>query len=106
MTWTLSDQFVLPTPPNNGGGNSRRLAIEFEVRRDASVGQEGLVNANRNIDATVTVTPSCDLGYRLSDNTGPDELLLLEPAPTVIKQGRNLDAGQDANNYARRSLRP
>jgi hypothetical protein len=94
LTWTLSDQFVLPTRPNNGGGNQRGLAIEFEVRRHNNVGDEGLVNANRNIEAEITFTPSCDLNFRQTSSTGLDELRLLEPEPQVIKQGRNLDAGQ------------
>ncbi len=99
LTWTLGNQFVLPARPNNGGGNQRRLVFEFEVRRHSNVGEEGLVNANRNIDATVTVTPSCDLNFRQSDSTGPGLLPLLEPVPEVIKLGRNLDAGQGPNSY-------
>ncbi|MGB5411799.1 MAG: hypothetical protein WBN09_09745, partial [Woeseiaceae bacterium] len=99
LTWTLGNQFVLPTRPNNGGGNQQRLVLEFEVRRHGNVGEEGLVNANRNIDATVTVTPSCDLNFRQSDSTGPGLLPLLEPVPQVIKLGRNLDAGQGPDSY-------
>ncbi len=99
LNWTLSNSFVLPTPPNNGNGNQRSLTLEFQVRRHSNVGEEGLVNASRLIDAAVTYTPSCDLSYRQTSTTGLGELPFLEPAPEVIKQGRNLDAGQGPNSY-------
>ena len=97
LTWTLSNQYVLPTRPNNGGGNQNGLAIEFEVRR--AVDEEGLVGANRNIQAQIEFTPSCDLNFRQTTTGGFGELDLLEPEPTVIKLGRNLDAGQGSNQY-------
>ncbi|MDH4056039.1 MAG: hypothetical protein OEV58_11735, partial [Gammaproteobacteria bacterium] len=100
LTWTLSDQFVLPTRPNNGGGNTRALAIEFDVRRSPSVGDEGLVTANRNIEAEVEFTPSCDLNFRQTSSSGTGELPLLEPQPEIIKLGRNLDAGQGVGSYS------
>ena len=60
LTWTISDQFVLP----DRNGTNAALAIEFEVRRHNAVGEEGLVAANRNIEAQVEFTPSCDLNFR------------------------------------------
>ena len=99
LTWTLSDQYVLPTRPNNGGGGIRRLFIEFDVRRHSNVGEEGLVAANRNIGAEVTFTPSCDLGFRQTSSTGLGELPFLEPEPEIIKLARNLDAGQGPGSY-------
>jgi len=99
LTWTISDQFVLPTRPNSGGGNQRRLYIEFDVRRHAAVGEEGLVLANRNIEAETEFTPSCDTGYRHTSTSGIGELPLREPEPQVIKTGRVVDAGQGAGSY-------
>jgi hypothetical protein len=101
LTWTLSNQFVMDTRSNGAGsGSIRRLRIEFNVRRHASVGEEGLVGANRNIDAQVEFTPSCDTGYRHTASTGLGELPLLEPVPVVTKLGRNLDAGQGRTQYS------
>jgi hypothetical protein len=100
LTWTLSDQFVMDTRSNGAGsGAIRRLRVEFNVRRHPSVGEEGLVGANRNIDAQVEFTPSCDTGYRHTASTGPGELPLREPEPEVIKTGRVVDAGQGAGQY-------
>jgi hypothetical protein len=90
LTWTLSNQFELEA--RNGGNEG--LAIEFEVRRHPAVGDEGLVAANRNINAQIEFTPSCDLNFRQTSSTGNGELPLLEPEPEIIKLGRNLDAGQ------------
>ena len=99
LTWTLSNSFVLPTPPNNGNGNQRGLDIEFQVRRHSNVGEEGLVNDDRDIQSSVTFTPSCDLTWRQTLTSTFFELPLLEPEPEIIKMGRNLDAGQDQNSY-------
>ncbi|MDX2413274.1 MAG: hypothetical protein QNK34_15065, partial [Woeseiaceae bacterium] len=100
LTWTLSDQFVLTTRPNNGGGGIRRLYVEFDVQRHNNVGEEGLVAANRNIEAQVEFTPSCDLGYRQASSTGIGALPFLEPEPQIIKLGRNLDAEQGVGSYS------
>jgi hypothetical protein len=95
LTWTLSDQFVMDTRSNGAGsGAIRRLRVEFNVRRHPSVGEEGLIGANRNIDAQVEFTPSCDTNYRHTDSTGPGLLPLREPEPEVIKTGRVVDAGR------------
>jgi hypothetical protein len=99
LTWTLSNQYVLPARANGGGGNAAGFAIEFQVRRYASNVEEGLVNANRNIQAQIEFTPSCDLNFRQTTTGGFGELDLLEPEPTVTKLGRNLDAGQGSNQY-------
>jgi hypothetical protein len=100
LTWTLSNQFVMDTRSNGAGsGSIRRLRIEFNVRRHPSLDEEGLVAANRNIEAAVEVTPSCDLGYRHTDTTGLGLLPLREPEPEVIKLGRVVDAGQGSSQY-------
>ena len=45
LTWTLSSSVrAAGKRPNNGGGQPAGLIIEFEVERDSSVGDEGLVN--------------------------------------------------------------
>ena len=104
LTWTLGNQFVMDTRSNGAGsGSIRRLRIEFNVRRAASVGEEGLIGANRNIEAEVEFTPSCDTGYRHTDSTGLGLLPLREPEPEVIKTGRVVDAGQGAGQYRARS---
>ena len=101
LTWTLSDQFVMPDQAGGGGGGNRaRLEIEFDVRRHVAVGEEGLVGANRTIESAVEFTPSCDSDYRHTSVTGPGVLPLREPAPQIIKTGRNVDAGQDAGDYS------
>jgi len=100
VTWTLSDQYVIDAPPNGGPGNRPMLAVEFDVRRHAAVGEEGLVGANRTIEAAVEFTPSCDLTYRHTSDTGPGVLPLREPEPQIIKSGRNLDAGQGPGSYS------
>jgi uncharacterized repeat protein (TIGR01451 family) len=99
LTWTLPGQFVLEGRPNGGSGNSRGLIVEFQVRRHAAVGEEGLVLANRTIDAQVEFTPSCDTGYRHTSTSGPGLLPLNEPEPQIIKTGRVVDAGQSSGSY-------
>jgi len=99
LTWTLSDQYVIAAP-NGNFGNTPRVTIEFDVRRHAAVGEEGLVAANRTIEAAVEFTPSCEVTYRHTDTTGPGVLPLREPEPQIIKSGRNLDAGQGSNSYS------
>jgi hypothetical protein len=50
-------------PGRNGGpGNKARFVLEFDVERAAAVGDEGLVAANRTIDAELTLEPSCAPG--------------------------------------------
>jgi len=101
LTWTLSNQFELQARPNGGGGGSiRSLTVEFDVRRAPAVGEEGLVLANRTIEAEVEFTPSCEATYRHTSTTGPGLLPLNEPEPQIIKTGRNLDAGQGSGQYS------
>ncbi|MGI9342556.1 MAG: hypothetical protein ACR2QV_06875, partial [Gammaproteobacteria bacterium] len=101
LTWTLSNLFVLEGRPNNGGGGgTRSLTVEFDVRRHAAVGEEGLVAADRTIEAEVEFTPSCELTYRHTSTSGPGLLPLQEPAPEIIKTGRNVDAGQGSGQYS------
>jgi uncharacterized repeat protein (TIGR01451 family) len=93
LTWTLAPGFTLSERPG-GPGNRERLIIEFEVRRHASLGEEGLVAANRTLESSVEVEPSCAPGQTYSQDDGPGTLALREPLPNVRKRGRNVDAGQ------------
>ncbi|MHC4991530.1 MAG: hypothetical protein ACYTGC_11170, partial [Planctomycetota bacterium] len=99
LTWTLPSGFVMPTRPG-GAGNRATLIVEFDVERLNPIpGQEGLVLADRRIEATVEFTPSCAPDERYGRSTGPEVLPLREPIPEIIKAGRNLDAGQGPGNY-------
>ncbi len=93
LTWTLPPGFSLDER-TGGPGNRQQLIIEFRVQRSTAT-QEGLLTANRNIQASVTVAPSCaapPATYTQSES--PGVLPIREPLPDVRKQGRNLDAGQ------------
>jgi len=83
-----------------GAGGRESLIVEFDVRRHAAVGEEGLVSANRTIEAGVALTPSCAPADRFATTSGPGALPLLEPVPALVKSGRNVDAGQDAGSYS------
>jgi len=99
LTWTLPPAFELEGR-NGGSGNKERLIIEFGVERDDSVSEEGLVFADREIEARVDVTPSCSPGDRFSGSTGFSDLPLREPELNIAKSGRNVDAGQASNRYS------
>jgi len=98
LTWNFGPAFEMLGRLGNGGNNAR-LIIEFEVRRHPSVGDEGLVQADRTIEASVELTPSCAPAARFTDTTGPGTLPLREPVPRIIKRGRNVDAGQGSGSY-------
>ena len=55
------------------GGNNDTLAIRFAVRRDSALSEEGLVSANRTIQASLTYNTdqSCSVSPQ---STGPDIL--------------------------------
>ncbi|MDJ0849234.1 MAG: hypothetical protein QNK04_12735, partial [Myxococcota bacterium] len=99
LTWTLDPAYVLPGLPG-APANRATLVVEFDVRRHPAVGEEGLVAANRNIDASVDFVPSCAPTERYGRSTGPGTLPLREPIPQIIKGGRNVDAGQGAGSYS------
>ncbi|MFP6608532.1 MAG: hypothetical protein VCC19_18335, partial [Myxococcota bacterium] len=99
LTWTLDPGFVLEAQASFG--NQQRLIIQFQVRRHAAVGDEGLVTANRTIEAGIDLTPSCAAPpARFATTSGPGVLPLREPVPGIVKTGRNVDAGQDAGSYS------
>ncbi|MDP6981018.1 MAG: OmpA family protein [Myxococcota bacterium] len=93
LTWTLPAGFTLEADAP-GPGNRESLAIEFNVERHSNFDEEGLVTANRSIEAEIEATPSCALGDRFTTDTGTETLPLREPEPDLSKGGRNIDAAQ------------
>ena len=93
LTWTLPAAFTLEADAP-GPGNRESLAIEFNVVRHSSVDEEGLVSANRTIEAEIEATPSCAPTGRFTTDTGAETLPLREPEPDLSKAGRNIDAAQ------------
>ncbi len=79
LTWNLADL----------AGLSNHV-ISFGVR---SIVAENLITAIRDFRATVDFDVSC-LVARQSVNTGEFEVPIRQPLPTIIKDGRNFDAGQ------------
>ena len=79
LTWNL---------PNLAALGSH--VITFGVR---SSNAENLITAVRDITATVDFDMSC-LAATQSVNTGLYEVPIRQPVPTILKDGRNFDAGQ------------
>lgn len=97
LTWNAG---AFPTlNAANGANNFATLAITVAVTRATGLSQEGLVTANRQIQATLTysTTPACTTS---TQSTGNNILPLREPIPQMIKRGRNVDANQSSGNYA------
>lgn len=97
LTWNAGAFPTLNAVP--GIGHFGTLAITVAVARAASVSQEGLVTANRQIQATLSysTTPACTTS---TQSTGNNILPLREPIPQMIKRGRNVDAAQGSGSYA------
>ncbi|MCP5040352.1 MAG: hypothetical protein GY944_04930 [bacterium] len=93
LTWTLAPAFTLAGDPP-GPNNRQSLTIEFDVERHSSFTEEGLLTANRTIEAEIAATPSCAPADRYTTDTGPGTLPLREPEPDLSKAGRNIDAAQ------------
>ncbi len=93
LTWTLAPGFILAGDPP-GVSNRESLTIDFDVVRHASLSEEGLVTANRNIEAQIDLAPSCAPTETYTTDTGVEELPLREPQPRLSKGGRNVDAAQ------------
>jgi len=99
LTWTFAPAFVLQGQP--GAGNQEEIEIRFQVRRNtvAGLNEEDLVTVNRNIEASVQFTPSCEPTIPYTDSD-VDELPIRQPIPQVTKQGRNDDANQNSGSYS------
>ena len=97
LTWTPAEVPELASLKSaKNHSTPRTYEIVFQVRRSAGT-EEGLVSANRLIEATVAFDyERCDssLYPRTTDSTGQELLPLREPVPGVTKAGRNVDAAQ------------
>ena len=101
----ISELGNLPFHPNPNSNNT--ITITFAVTRHSSVNQEGLVGADRRIQAALNfstvyeILPRTDPrtyaacpGTPRTEYTGIDTLPLREPVPSITKSGWNYDAGQ------------
>jgi len=103
LTWNsfrIAALSRLEYQPANGFNT---ISITFAVSRAGGLSREGLVSATRLIEARLTYDTDgreeCFAGSR-TVTTGLDLVPLHEPIPDVIKQGRNVDADQDAGQYS------
>jgi uncharacterized repeat protein (TIGR01451 family)/fimbrial isopeptide formation D2 family protein len=85
LTWTSAQ---VPQLANLAAGAN--VVITFGVRSTVA---ENLISAVRNINASADFDMSC-LAARQSVATGDFELPIRQPVPTILKDGRNYDAGQ------------
>ena len=101
LTWTAAQIPALDRLHGLPGNRVSTLAITFAVTRASGLSQEGLVNADRTIEARLTYSTDepCFQGTT-TVSTGLDTLPLQEPWPVVSKLGRNADAGQGAAQYS------
>ena len=100
LTWTAAEipGLALITGPNNHSYNS--VDIVFQVRSIPGT-EEDLLTANRTVQASTDYTYCPAITSKPgTDATGPVQLPLLEPAPSVTKLGRNVDANQAAGSYS------
>ena len=98
LTWNAG---AFPSLPFANGANVfSTLRITFAVTRASALTLEGLVTANRQIQATLaySTTPACAVTSPVS--TGLNTLPLREPLPVLSKLGRNVDANQSAGAYS------
>jgi large repetitive protein len=84
----------------NGNNSFGTLTITFAVTRAGALTQEGLVSANRQIQATLSYStnPVCTVTSPVG--TGLNTLPLREPLPVISKLGRNVDANQGTGSYS------
>jgi uncharacterized repeat protein (TIGR01451 family)/fimbrial isopeptide formation D2 family protein len=103
LTWTSAQIPALsrleydPLPPHPPYTTITDITITFAVTRESALTQEGLVGADRSIQASLTYDTDgvvdCFPGST-TVSTGLDTLTLREPNPDVTKRGRNVDANQ------------
>ncbi len=92
LTWNLSDLYGAAT-----GTSPNIIEIHFWVRRPPNT-EEGLTLAVRDIIASATYNDVCSNGPYAA-NPPAFTLPIQEPIPTIIKEGRNVEAGQNSGNY-------
>ncbi|MBN2083577.1 MAG: DUF11 domain-containing protein [Anaerolineales bacterium] len=94
-TWDFGSYELEPSGTNQG--TARYLEIRYQVRRANGATEEGLAGAPRGVTASV----SYSVGGPLCETDTIAEILpLRQPVASVIKQGRNADAGQSSGQYA------
>ncbi|MGD8891385.1 MAG: hypothetical protein PVF94_00005 [Desulfobacterales bacterium] len=103
LTWTSAQIPALsrleydPLPHHPPYTTITDITITFAVTRAGALTQEGLVSADRSIQASLTYDTDgavdCFPGSTMV-STGLDTLTLNEPNPDVFKRGRNIDASQ------------
>ena len=92
LTWTPTEipALVSLASDTNPGNNAQSISITYAVRRIND--PEGLVSANRTIQANLTF--GTDSGCTDAPQSIVDTLPLHEPIPSVTKTGWNYDANQ------------
>jgi len=84
-----------------GPGTQQEIEIRFRVRRNSVAGfdEEGLVSANRNIQARAAFGLFCGPPPQMT-TSNIFEIPIEQPVPTVTKLARNVDANQPDTAYA------
>ena len=101
LTWTAAEIPALGSLTSSPGiGNDGdTVTLVVAVTRASGLSQEGLISANRSIQASVTF--NTDSACTDSpQSTALDTLPLREPIPQVLKRGRNVDAAQGSGSYS------
>ncbi|MCW8957330.1 MAG: DUF11 domain-containing protein, partial [Gammaproteobacteria bacterium] len=96
FTWTSAE---IPELANLNGTGSSQYSVEIyvDVRRPPNT-EEGLTLAVRDIRASATYDDVCLNGPYAANP--PDFLLpIQEPIPAIVKEGRNVEAGQGTGDY-------
>jgi uncharacterized repeat protein (TIGR01451 family)/fimbrial isopeptide formation D2 family protein len=85
---------------NVAADTPQEIEIRFRVRRNTAAGfsQEGLVAADRNIQASAAYGLFCGPPPQTS-TSNIFEIPLEQPAPEIRLQGRNVDANQSSAQY-------
>ncbi len=98
LTWTATQIPALGSLASapGQGNNAQTITITFAVRRVTN--PEGLVSANRTIQAVLTF--GTDFGCADSPQSVTDTLPLREPLPAAAKSGWNYDANQREGNHS------
>ncbi|MDH5324987.1 MAG: hypothetical protein OEZ68_06810 [Gammaproteobacteria bacterium] len=97
LTWDAGDIPALALVPRSPNHNYDTVEITFQVRSRSGT-EENLVNVTRDVEAGAAYTFCPGTVWESNElNTDRIVLPLWEPQPSVIKRGRNVDAGQ--NNY-------
>jgi uncharacterized repeat protein (TIGR01451 family) len=94
-SWDFGNFQLAPEGPNPQNGQF--LEITFQVRRANSLTEEGLWSASKAITSSVAYRTATDV---CPTENAFDTLAFRAPNPSIVKQGRNVDANQSAGQYA------